>query len=384
MKKLAIIGASYLQEPLIEKAKSMGIETHVFAWKADDIGERTADHFYPISIVEKENILKKCREIGIDGICSISSDLAVVAVNYVAEQMHLPGNPDDTTLRCTNKHAMRESFEKNGDPSPKSILVEKASDLDGVELGYPIIVKPIDRSGSRGISKLDNDEHIEEAIKAAREQGFIKKALVEEYATGQEYSIECVSYNGQHHFLQMTHKYTTGAPKCIETGHLEPAPVSGETRENVRKVVFHALNSLGVRNGASHSELKRAKDGTIKIIEIGARMGGDFIGSDLVHISTGIDFVRAVIQIALGEKPDLEPDRKPMIAGVRFVFGQDDVDVFHKIKKEHPEYIVEYNIDDDLSGDVTDSSTRFGYYIMQAASMDDVVAYLPKTVNEIN
>ena len=384
MKKLAIIGASYLQEPLIEKAKSMGIETHVFAWKADDIGERTADHFYPISIVEKENILKKCREIGIDGICSISSDLAVVAVNYVAEQMHLPGNPDDTTLRCTNKHAMRESFEKNGDPSPKSILVEKASDLDGVELGYPIIVKPIDRSGSRGISKLDNDEHIEEAIKAAREQGFIKKALVEEYATGQEYSIECVSYNGQHHFLQMTHKYTTGAPKCIETGHLEPAPVSGETRENVRKVVFHALNSLGVRNGASHSELKIAKDGTIKIIEIGARMGGDFIGSDLVHISTGIDFVRAVIQIALGEKPDLEPDRKPMIAGVRFVFGQDDVDVFHKIKKEHPEYIVEYNIDDDLSGDVTDSSTRFGYYIMQAASMDDVVAYLPKTVNEIN
>ena len=384
MKKLAIIGASYLQEPLIEKAKSMGIETHVFAWKADDIGERTADHFYPISIVEKENILKKCREIGIDGICSISSDLAVVAVNYVAEQMHLPGNPDDTTLRCTNKHAMRESFEKNGDPSPKSILVEKASDLDGVELGYPIIVKPIDRSGSRGISKLDNDEHIEEAIKAARDQGFIKKALVEEYATGQEYSIECVSYNGQHHFLQMTHKYTTGAPKCIETGHLEPAPVSGETRENVRKVVFHALNSLGVRNGASHSELKIAKDGTIKIIEIGARMGGDFIGSDLVHISTGIDFVRAVIQIALGEKPDLEPDRKPMIAGVRFVFGQDDVDVFHKIKKEHPEYIVEYNIDDDLSGDVTDSSTRFGYYIMQAASMDDVVAYLPKTVNEIN
>jgi biotin carboxylase len=384
MKKLAIIGASYLQEPLIEKAKSMGIETHVFAWKADDIGERTADHFYPISIVEKENILKKCREIGIDGICSISSDLAVVAVNYVAEQMHLSGNPDSITLRCTNKHDMRACFEKNGDPSPKSILVEKASDLDGVELGYPVIVKPIDRSGSRGISKLDNDEHIEEAIKAARDQGFIKKALVEEYATGQEYSIECVSYNGQHHFLQMTHKYTTGAPKCIETGHLEPAPVSGETRENVRKVVFHALNSLGVRNGASHSELKIAKDGTIKIIEIGARMGGDFIGSDLVHISTGIDFVRAVIQIALGEKPDLEPDRKPMIAGVRFVFGQDDVDVFHKIKKEHPEYIVEYNIDDDLSGDVTDSSTRFGYYIMQAASMDDVVAYLPKTVNEIN
>ena len=378
MKKLAIIGASYLQEPLIEKAQSMGIETHVFAWKANDIGERTADYFYPISIVEKENVLKKCQEIGIDGICSISSDLAVVAVNYVAEQMGLSGNPDSITLRCTNKHDMRDCFEKNGDPSPKSILVEKASDLDVVDLRYPVIVKPIDRSGSRGISKLDNDEHLAEAIKAAKEQGFIKKALVEEYATGQEYSIECVSYNGQHNFLQMTHKYTTGAPRCIETGHLEPASVSNETRENVRKVVFHALDSLGVRNGASHSELKIAKDGTIRIIEIGARMGGDFIGSDLVHMSTGVDFVRAVIQIALGEEPDLVPDRETKIAGVRFIFSKEDADIFYKLQKEHPEYIVDYEISDDLTGAVTDSSTRLGYFMMQADSRDELLKYMPE------
>ena len=84
MKKLAIIGASYLQEPLIEKAKSMGIETHVFAWAAGDVGEKSADYFYPISIVEKDEILKRCREIGIDGICTIASDLAVITVNYVA------------------------------------------------------------------------------------------------------------------------------------------------------------------------------------------------------------------------------------------------------------------------------------------------------------
>ncbi len=377
MKKLAIIGASYLQEPLIEKAKSMGIETHVFAWKANDIGERTADYFYPISIVEKENILEKCQEIGIDGICSISSDLAVVAVNYVAEKMHLYGNPDETTLRCTNKHDMRECFTKNGDPSPRSVLVESREDLDGIELEYPIIVKPLDRSGSRGISKLDSDEHLAEAIKSAEKQGFIKKVLVEEYAKGQEYSIECVSYNGQHHFLQMTQKYTTHDSRCIETGHLEPALVSAEIRENVRKVVFHALTSLGVKNGASHSELKIAKDGTIRIIEIGARMGGDFIGSDLVHISTGIDFVRAVIQIALGEEPDITPDREIKTAGVRFIFSKEDADVFYRLQKEHPEYIVAYEISDDLTGNVTDSSTRFGYFMMQTDSRDEMLEYMP-------
>ena len=128
MKKLAIIGASYLQEPLIEKAKSMGIETHVFAWAAGDVGEKSADYFYPISIVEKDEILKRCREIGIDGICTIASDLAVITVNYVANNMGLTANSIACTEKSTNKHLMRAAFEKNGDPSPKSILVSSIDD----------------------------------------------------------------------------------------------------------------------------------------------------------------------------------------------------------------------------------------------------------------
>ena len=91
-KKLAIIGAALFQEPAILKAKAMGLETHVFAWEAGDPGEKMADFFYPISIREKEEILEKCREIGIDGIISIASDLAMVTVNYVAENMGLTGN----------------------------------------------------------------------------------------------------------------------------------------------------------------------------------------------------------------------------------------------------------------------------------------------------
>ena len=150
-KKIAIIGASYLQEPLIEKAKEKGLETHVFAWAAGDVGEKSADFFYPISIVEKDEILEKCREIGIDGICSIASDLAAIAVNYVAEKMGLVGNPMSCVEVSTNKHKMRRCFEEHGDPSPKSIQVNSIDDLKGIDLKYPIIVKPVDRSGSRGI-----------------------------------------------------------------------------------------------------------------------------------------------------------------------------------------------------------------------------------------
>lgn len=377
MKKLAIIGASYLQLPLIEKAKSMGIETHVFAWAANDVGETAADHFYPISIVEKEQILAQCRLIGIDGICSIASDLAMLAVNYVAEQMGLTGNSMECTLRSTNKHLMRQAFEQHGDPSPKSLLVECADDLRSVSLHYPVIVKPTDRSGSRGITKLDGPNGLAEAIENAKSQGFEKRALVEEFATGQEYSVEYISWQGEHHFLALTHKYTTGAPGFIETGHLEPAPVSEETLERVKAVVSHALNSLGIRYGASHSELKIDADGRIMLIEIGGRMGGDFIGSDLVELSTGVDYVRAVIDTALGERPALTY-KAHSAAAVRFVFSQEDVDVLARIKREHLELLMREDADTSFDHPVTDSATRFGYYLLRGEDASLLQQYMPE------
>ena len=271
MKKLAIIGASYLQNPLILKAKAMGLETHVFAWAAGDVGEATADHFYPISIVEKEQILEQCRRIGIDGVCTIASDLAAITVNYVANGLGLCGNTMECTEKSTNKHAMRLAFEAGGDPSPKSILVHSAEELQAAALEYPVIVKPVDRSGSRGITKVECSEGLADAIENAKGQGFEKAALVEEFAVGQEYSVECISHQGQHHFLAMTKKFTTGAPGFVETGHIQPAPVQPEQLAAVKQVVFHALDTLGIRNSASHSELKISPAGTIRLIEIGGR-----------------------------------------------------------------------------------------------------------------
>ncbi len=377
MKKLAIIGASYLQEPLIQKAKSMGIETHVFAWAADDVGEKSAHYFYPISIVEKEKILDACREIGIDGICSIASDLAAIVVNYVANEMGLSGNSKECTVVTTNKHLMRRAFEQNGDPSPKSYLVNDKKDLESVQLCYPVIVKPIDRSGSRGINKLQTADGLEQAIEEAKEQGFEKMALVEEYALGQEYSVECVSWMGEHHFLAMTKKYTTGAPHFIERGHLEPALVSTCQLERVKNIVFHALDSLNITNGASHTELKIAEDDSIALIEIGGRMGGDYIGSHLVELSTGIDFVHAVIRIALGEKPDLTPKHSLASAAVRYVFSSEDITVLDKIRKEHPEYIISTDIKESYEGEITDSSTRFGFYLLHADKAEELEKYMP-------
>lgn len=363
-KNLAIIGASYLQLPLIEKAKEMGYTTHVFAWAANDVGEKAADCFYPISIMEKEMILEVCKNIEICGICSIASDVAVITVNYVAEKMKLPGNTVSSTGKCTNKHLMRQAFEQNGDPSPKSFLVEGEEDISSLDLIYPAIVKPTDRSGSRGIYKVNSVKEAEDVLNASKNESFEKKALIEEFVEGEEYSVEHISYNGEHYFLALTKKYTTGAPHFIETGHLEPAPVSNQILEKVKSVVSHALDTLEIKNGASHSEIKIDKEGNIKIIEIGARMGGDCIGSDLVRYSTGYDFLKMVIQVACGEKPDFTQICSPMPVESVFIFNQHDINVFQELKKNHPEKIIRIvDYHPEKIGQTTDSSNRAGCYI---------------------
>ena len=219
-------------------------------------------------------------------------------------------------------------------------------------------------------------EGLSDAIEQAKSYGFIKKALVEEFATGQEYSVECISWEGHHELLAITRKYTTGTPHFIETGHIEPSGLDQVTADQVKNVVFHALDSLKIRYGASHSELKIDDSGNIKIIEIGARGGGDCICSSLVELSTGIDFVKGVIDVALGIKPDTQPKYRKA-AAIRYILEQSDLDAYKTLQQEHPEYIIESNISNDSWDAVTDSSSRHGYYIMQSENTEVLKKYMP-------
>ena len=301
--KLVIIGANDFQNQLILKAKELGYETHVFAWRDGAIGEKTSDFFYPISVTEKEKILEKCREIKPVGVCSIASDLTSITVNYVAENLGLPCNPTSEILGYTNKFEMRKKMKANGVKTPAFIKVNDSPDtwkLDGFK--FPVIVKPTDRSGSRGITKVYNVDEIENAVHYATKDSFEKSAIIEEFIEGNEYSCECISYHGKHHFLTFTKKYTTGAPNFIETGHREPSDIKEEYQEKIKQNIFQALDALNIQNSASHAEFKIERDGNFGIIEIGARMGGDCIGSDLVRISTGYDFVKMVIDVAVRKR----------------------------------------------------------------------------------
>ena len=364
--KIVIIGANDFQNRLILKAKEMGYETHVFAWKSGDIGEKTADYFYPISITEKEQILEECKKIKPQGICSIASDLAVVTINYVAEKLGLVGNGTNTTLGCTNKYEMRKKMKQAGVRVPGFIKVKQNEDNPEIEdMEFPLIVKPTDRSGSRGITKIYKKQELKNAIEISAKQSFDKEAIIEEYIEGEEYSCECISYNGEHNFLTFTKKFTTGSPNFIETGHTQPSDIPEEYHEEIKQEIFKALDALEIKNGASHTEFKVDKEGKCRIIEIGARMGGDCIGSDLVKISTGYDFIKMVIDVACGKKPTLEKTTKGQAVEIKFLFNENDLQELEKFKSKYPEKIYRISdIDMQNLGKTVDSSTRIGYYII--------------------
>lgn len=373
MDKVVIIGANDFQNPLILKAKEMGYETHVFAWQDGSIGEKTADYFYPISITEKEAILEKCKQINPKAVASIGSDLASITVQYLAEQMGLPCNSAHCVEVTTNKYMMRNALLDAGIPVPQFKTVDKIQDnlLEGMKL--PVIVKPTDRSGSRGITKIEKKEQLKDAIDVAVKNSFEKKAIVEEFLEGAEYSCECISYQGVHYFLSITKKFTTGAPHFIETAHMEPADISKQLELKVKNIIFDALDALEVTNGASHSEFKIDCDGNIRIIEIGARMGGDCIGSDLVRLSTGYDFVKMVLQVALGEKPSFEKTEEPGVSFIKFIFNKDDLNLLNKVKNRY-EYALcsASEIHYDENNDIVDSSSRYGHFIMKCKNKKEL------------
>lgn len=361
MKKIAIIGGSYLQLPAVLKAKEIGYEVHCFSWKEGAVCADYADYFYPISIIEKEQILGECKKIGIDGIVTIASDIAVITVNYVASRLGLISNPDDYSLITTNKYKMRQCFKENNIPSPKFILANTNDDYT-FDLQFPLIVKPTDRSGSLGVEKVLEISQLDEAIDRAQKESFNHEAIIEEFVTGKEVSVETISFQGKHYILQITDKVTTGAPFFVELEHHQPSSLPMEVQERIRLLVPQALDALHIQYGSSHSEIKITEDGDIRFIEIGARMGGDFIGSTLVQLSTGYDFLKATIEIAMNdfEEPKISEHNH---SGVYFLSEETKrIKPIIENFKQYPE-IVEAKITDSQLRKVECSGDRSGYLI---------------------
>lgn len=361
-KKLAILGASYLQLPLVQKAKELGLETICFAWEEGAVCKDLCDKFYPISITDKKEILKICKAEKIKGITSIATDVAVSTMSFIAEEMGLVGNSAHSSAMSTNKYLMREAFSQKKLPVPRFLSISNLEEINQIDgLKYPLIVKPVDRSGSLGITMIDDQKQLLQATDNALKESFNNQAIIEEFIQGREISVETISWEGKHYVLAHTEKVTSGAPHFVELEHHQPSDLVNKTNiKQIENLVFDALDSLDIKFGASHAELIITDSVEVYITEIGARMGGDFIGSDLVELSTGYDYLKGVIDIALGSF-QIPKISRSLASGVYFYSG-----ISKKIKPfvlSGHEQIVKSNLSELLSASLKQSADRAGYFI---------------------
>jgi biotin carboxylase len=318
-KKLAIMCASYGQWPIVSKANEMGIETHCFAWDKGDysVCKAIADYYHPISIIEKEQILEVCRDVQIDGITTIADEVSIPTICHVAKDMGLIANGEDA-LVAINKYQSRQRFLAKGVSSPRFVIASPGMDVSGFR--YPLIVKPTDRCGSRGVMKVEKPEDLQYAIERARQDSFSRQAIVEEFVSGSEVSVESISWKGQHYILTITDKTTTGAPYFVELAHHQPSQLSAGNQEKIRAETLKALTALNIEYGASHAELKVTEDGEVYVIEVGPRMGGDQIGAYLVELSTSYDYLKGVVDVALGQfVPPVIDKNRQMYSGIYYL-----------------------------------------------------------------
>lgn len=359
-RKLAIIGASTGQYPLCLKAKELGLETYCFAWEKGAICKSVVDHFYPISIMDMDRIVDICQTIGVNGVVSNASDKTSEVVAYIAEKLHLNGTPYKILISLHDKYFVRSLTKQiEGIETPRFYKYE-GKDLKV----YPCVVKPCSGRGKIGVSFVQNETEFESAIKYAS-QGNESGILVEEYIEGQELSIESISFHGKHVVLQITDKDSSSAPHFVELGHHQPANISRGLRNKIEKYIPTLLTILGYTDGASHIEVKY-RDEELYLIEANLRGGGDEISNRLVFMSTGIDYLKCIIDVALNQFDKPIKTSEQSYAGIYYLTKQTAYLLPFFERASDKEWLIEKDI---FSKDLKESHSNYernGYLIYKS------------------
>lgn len=324
MKKLAIIGAGPMATIFAEHARAMGVETHCFAWAQGASAKEDVDVFHDVSVIEVDEIARICKEEGIAGVVP-TTELTVYPAAYVAHALGLNGNDPAVARVITNKFRNREAS-KNvpGLNHPAYWLVKCADDALDLDLEFPVVVKPTSEGGKRGVTVVYDQAGLEAALGyAADEKKDASDIVIEGFLPeGMECSVESLSFHGEHRIIQVTEKWSSGAPHCVELGHHQPANLDAATRQAVERAVTGGLAAIGIENGPCHTEVKIC-DGKVYLIEFNARPGGDHISYPLTGLSTGYPYITGIIECALDELELPSPDQfEHAFAGICFVTEQ--------------------------------------------------------------
>jgi len=374
-----ILGAGEIQEPVIRKSLSEGYYTIAVDYNPDAPGFQYADKGLLISTHNKKEILKAAKQYNIDGILT-TSDFPVRVVAYVAEKMNLKSLSVEAANVCTDKFLLRETLKKTALNYPKYVLAENKNDLSKVDF-FPVIIKPVDASASRGVRKVNTKEELLKEYEVSRSFSLSKKVIIEKFIEGREYSAEAITYNGKTKIIAITQKRKIGEKEgyFVEYSHKIPADITKKDYELIKKTAFDLIDAVKLNNSSSHIEIILSGNEAY-VVEIGARLGGDFITSDLVPLATGIDMLKNIIKMSVNEEPDSNV-KYNKYSGIQFITPDNYISAVEFIKKKRKE-LIKYILKPYKTNIVKNSLDRLGYIILQTSTKDELDNLLKKINNE--
>ncbi len=384
MKKILLLGGSAQQIPAIEYANKKGYYTILCDYLPDNPGQYYAKKFYCISTTDKEVILEIAKKEKIDGIVAYASDPAAPTAAYVAEILGLPGNPYKSVCILTDKSKFREFQKKYGFYAPNSGYYTSINQaLNGLQ-GFikPVLVKPVDSSGSKGVSVIIDKDSIEEKIEEAFKYSRIKRIVIEEYVHMKGYQVagDGFSVEGRLVFrcFGNDHFEKSGINPFVPISASFPYHGSQKIEDKMHFEIHRLLKLLNMNTGAYNFDIRIDKDDNIYLIEIGPRNGGNYI-PQVIKYATGIDLIDYTIRAAIGDNCGNLKMAEPKGFWSYYSIHSQKNGILREIridKNVEEKYIIEqyinYKVGDHVSL-FTGSNTNLGILILKFDSMEQML-----------
>lgn len=337
MKKLMILGGSRYALPVIEAAKKLNIYTITADYLPDNIAHKYSDQYVNVSIIDKDATLEAAQRLDIDGIMSFACDPGVVTAAYVAEQMNLPNvGPYESVCILQNKGKFRKFLTEHGFNVP---VAKGYTNIDDAlcDLGifnWPVIVKPTDSAGSKGVTRVDNPEDLKQSIEYALSYSHSNEFIIEDFITQNGFSsdtdsfsvdgeLKFVSFNSQRFDSKAINPYTPAAFSW-------PSSMTDEHQEELKNEIQRLLKLLNMRTAIYNIEAREGTDGKAYIMEVSPRGGGNRL-AECLRYATGVDMITNMVKYSVGMPIDDIQQKEYDGCWAEIVLHSDESGVFKEL-----------------------------------------------------
>ncbi len=303
---IMVLGGGTMQVPAIEIAKDRGWKVAVADGNREAPGAGMADIFLHIDLKDLAALTEAARDLkrkGLRGVFTAGTDFST-SVAHVAAECGLPGIPPEAAYKAKNKARMRDAFRHAGVPSPDFFLMRNEGDCAEVprRLHFPLVVKPADNMGARGVKRIDTPEELMESYRGAAAFSISGEVVAEEYIPGPEFSLDALIRGGRVDICGFADRHIAFPPYFVEMGHTMPTELPEKEQNLVIEVFLRGIEALGITEGAAKGDIKLTPKGPV-VGEIAARLSGGYMSGWTYPYASGHEVTAGAMEIALGTGP---------------------------------------------------------------------------------